>query len=170
MKKLLDHWIDEVVIGLGLCPWAAPVNDAGQLKRVISAAATPASVADVLAFHADELGHSPGTVVIGFERWVVPFRLLWDLCAIWEEVLGPELQLVVFHPDFIFDGEPHHSYAHWVNRSPMPVLQLIRSEDIMRATQLDPRRARALSKRNERVIAALSDQKRRHYFPWLAEN
>ncbi len=169
MKKLFDHWIDEVVIGLGLCPWAGPVQDAGQLQRVLSTAASPASVADVIASYADQLTQTPGTVVLGFERWVIPFTLLWDLCAVWEEALGPELQLVVFHPDFKFSGEPEHSYAHWVNRAPMPVLQLIRSEDITRATEHDPKRARALSKRNEKLIAGLTAQERRYYFPWLVE-
>lgn len=169
MKILFDHWIDEVVIGLGLCPWAAPVHEAGQLKRVLSQAAAPTSVADELAKYSNELSKNPGTIVIGFENWVIPFYLLWDLCGIWEEALAPEIQLVLFHPDFEFAEEPKESFAHWVNRSPFPVLQLIRSEDITRATELDPARAQALSKKNEKKIAGLSKAQRQHYFPWLTD-
>ena len=43
------RWIDSVVIGLALCPWAKPTRDDGSLRLVDSTASSPADLALDLA-------------------------------------------------------------------------------------------------------------------------
>ena len=47
--KATGRWIDSVVIGLALCPWAKPTREDGSLRLVDSAAASPAELALDLA-------------------------------------------------------------------------------------------------------------------------
>lgn len=170
----LESWLDDVIIGLDLCPWARPVRERQQIKLLISQGASPKAMAEVFAheMHSFLSPISHATVLIGFPRWVIPFPIYWDLVCHLEDnlaagKLAEHAQLVAFHPGFLFQGTPQESLAHWVNRAPFPVLQLLRPEDVARALEGDREKARALSARNEKKISRLTEQQRHQLFPWL---
>jgi hypothetical protein len=39
-------------------------------------------------------------------------------------------QLASFHPAYLFEGEPEGSATHYTNRSPLPMLHILREEDV----------------------------------------
>jgi hypothetical protein len=43
------------------------------------------------------------------------------------------LQLATFHPDYLFEGEDEEDMSHFTNRSPFPMLHIIREDDIENA-------------------------------------
>ena len=43
------------------------------------------------------------------------------------------LQLASFHPDYQFAGEPEDAASHFSNRSPFPMIHLLREDMVSRA-------------------------------------
>jgi hypothetical protein len=52
--------------------------------------------------------------------------------------LRGEIQVASFHPDYRFAGEPAHDPAHCTNRSPYPMLHLLREASVERAVAAFP--------------------------------
>ena len=44
-------------------------------------------------------------------------------------------QLVAFHQDYVFEGEDRESKSHYTNRSPYPILHILREESVEKAIQ-----------------------------------
>jgi hypothetical protein len=87
---------------------------------------------------------------------------------LYELSLEETFQLVSFHPKFIFEQEDKNSLAHYVNRSPLPLIHILRSKDIALALE-ESKDAEALSFRNQKKIENLSAQELRYYFPFLKD-
>jgi hypothetical protein len=47
--------------------------------------------------------------------------------------LQGEVQIASFHPDYLFSGTPHDDLGNCTNRSPFPILHLLREASIERA-------------------------------------
>ena len=47
--------------------------------------------------------------------------------------LSSEIQIASFHPEYLFEGEPTRSRSHYTNRSPLPILHLLRESDLTTA-------------------------------------
>lgn len=55
-----------------------------------------------------------------------------------ESGLDLEFQLAHFHPDFCFDGEEPEAAGNYVNRSPFPMLHILRVEEVEQAIDSHP--------------------------------
>lgn len=141
-SEQVSCWVEQLVVGEGLCPFAARPMREGQVRITSSGAMTDEDVLrDVLA----ELEHLlvVDASVIETSLLVVPNALadfddyldmLARLEAAIEELgLEDQLQLASFHPDYRFAGEPADSPGNFTNRSPHPVFHLIRQASISRA-------------------------------------
>jgi hypothetical protein len=136
----VEAWVREVVVGLGLCPFAAAPLAADEVRIVSSRGDGDAEVlAELLQqMRLMDEGASPSTTLL-----VIP-GLGWedflDLTAMAEgliEVHGYEgtYQLATFHPEYLFaDAEPDDP-AHRTNRAPHPTLQVLRSHEVQRAIE-----------------------------------
>lgn len=133
------RWVERLVIGEGLCPFAARPWAAGQVRVVCSAAGdADGAYRDLLAEVDYLLRADPGAVETSL--LVVPgalsdFDEYLDVLAAGEEALqtlGLEavLQLASFHPDYRFEGEADDDPGHYTNRAPSPVFHLIRQASI----------------------------------------
>lgn len=140
------HWIDTLVVGLGLCPFARAVLERDLARLVV--VETP-ETAEVLQRLADEAAALLG----GDERdattlLVVPegfgeFDDYLDLVAVAEALLAElghegELQIASFHPDYRFEGEAPDDAANCTNRAPFPMLQLLQEGSVERALEGHP--------------------------------
>jgi hypothetical protein len=47
-------------------------------------------------------------------------------------------QTVVFHPDFQFADEDFHAAGNFINRSPLPMIHILRVEEVTRAIETTP--------------------------------
>ena len=137
-------WLEKEVIGLNLCPFAAAVHDAGQIRYVVSAATTskqlradlleellllkeadPAKIDTTLLVHPDVLAD-----FLEFNDFLdVADDLLKDLGLV------GDIQIASFHPKFQFvDTEPD-DVTNRTNRSPYPTLHLLREASVERALE-----------------------------------
>lgn len=159
----LRFWVEKVIIGMDLCPWAKPLHEKGALHFEISRIASPERAHAVFLQELELLLVTPGreSTLLAFPRWVIPFPLFHSVVQTLEEELehielDHVIQLVSFHPQFVFGDTPPDSRAHWVNRSPFPVIHFLRSEDVAQATKQNLTLAQNLSRRNEAKLAKLT--------------
>lgn len=139
---LTREWVRQIVIGEGLCPFAAPVydhllieshesDDENKLTEQLMAL-----MQRVVATSGDEL---PTALFVtpnafrGFDRYWNWF----DICDRLLSGLGYEgvIQLASFHPQYCFEGEDADDFSHYTNRSPFPMVHIIREEDIEQALE-----------------------------------
>src|SRR5579862_1592491 len=141
------RWLERAVIGLNLCPFAKAVHIKGQIRYVVTPAQSAddlrASLADELALlaAADPALHDTTLLV---HPWVLrDFHDYNDFLADVEAVvarLGLEgvLQVASFHPHYEFAESTPDDMANFTNRSPYPMLHLLREASIDRAVAAFP--------------------------------
>lgn len=140
-------WLVRAVIGLNLCPFAKAVHVKQQIRYVVTDAATPEALADVLR---DELtllrDADPAqidTTLLIHPQVLVDFLDYNDFLDVADDLvqdmdLDGVLQVASFHPDYQFaDSEPE-DIENYSNRSPYPTLHLLRESSIDRAVEAFP--------------------------------
>jgi hypothetical protein len=136
------HWLERAVIGLNLCPFAKAVHVKEQIRWVESpardaqallddlrrelqllAAADPEAVETTLLIHPHALND------------FLDYNDFLDVAdaAIEELGLAGVLQVASFHPDYQFAGTAPGDAENLSNRSPHPMLHLLREDSIDRA-------------------------------------
>jgi hypothetical protein len=141
------HWLEQVVIGLNLCPFAkgvhlkqqirwveSPARDAGSLlvdlvrELQFLAAADPETVDTTLLIHPHALND------------FLDYNDFLDVAdaAVEDLGLGGVLQVASFHPDYQFEGTDRDDAGNLSNRSPYPTLHLLREDSIDRAVAAFP--------------------------------
>ena len=131
------RWVDEIVINHNFCPFAGFVRQPGQIRCCV----VNGDAGDVIAAlfdeckYLDEQDDTATTLIIA--PAIVSFDDYLDVLAICDRMLSDWgysgiYQLASFHPDYQFDGEAKDSIANYTNRSPYPLLHLIRERDIAR--------------------------------------
>ena len=141
------RWLQRAVIGLNLCPFAKAVQVKDQIRYVLSDAT---GVDALLAELASELlwlhDADPGivdTTLLIHPRVLNDFHDYNDFldqadAAIDALGLEGEIQIASFHPDYRFAGSAFDDVANCTNRSPFPMLHLLREESIDRAVAAFP--------------------------------
>jgi len=142
------QWIDTIVVGLELCPFARGALERDLVRIVVGdAAEVPEALQQLADVAADLLqGDSPdATTLLVLPDGFGEFDDYLDLLALAEDLLadlGHEgvLQIASFHPDYRFDGDPPNDPAHSTNRAPFPTLQLLQEVSVTRSLEghLDP--------------------------------
>lgn len=136
------HWLERVVIGLGLCPFAAaPYRGERILFRACTATSDDKVYAAFVATVDELLSHTPErqeTALLVLTRALAGFEDYLEMLgalehAIEEAGLSGVLQLASFHPDYRFEGVDADDPSNWTNRSPFPVFHLIREAGLAEA-------------------------------------
>jgi uncharacterized protein len=165
-RAIIDQtrrWIESVVIGLNLCPFARRVF-AGELIRYV---VTPATEPDVLlADLAAELAALAGaprssveTTLLIHPNVLSDFLDYNDFLAdadhlIDELGLRGVIQIAGFHPDYRFAGSKPDAVENYTNRSPYPMLHLLREESVTEVNR-DPAVTEGIPERNIATMRAL---------------
>ncbi|HEY5799986.1 MAG TPA: DUF1415 domain-containing protein [Burkholderiaceae bacterium] len=145
--RITRGWVDKAVIGLNLCPFAKAVQIKGQVRYVLSDANTEeALLADLL--HELEVLAEASPDKIDTTLIVHPYVLndfmayndFMDVAdaALDERDLVGDIQVASFHPDYEFADSPGGSIDNYTNRSPYPILHLLREESVTRAVDAFP--------------------------------
>lgn len=157
------RWVERLVIGEGLCPFAARPWAAGRVRVVCSEARdADAAYRDVLAEVDFLLRADPErveTTLLVVPRALAAFDEYLDVLAACEDALAEldledVLQIASFHPDYRFAGEAEDDPGQYTNRAPSPVFHLIRQDSITRALADWPDPA-DIPRRNRRRMRAL---------------
>ncbi|WP_432697074.1 DUF1415 domain-containing protein [Marinobacterium sp. YM272] len=138
---LTRQWVEAMVVGLNLCPFAAPVVKAGTIRYQVSDAANEDELLRDFLQQLSELVATPATelsTTLVITPWLLSdFDEFLDLVADAEALLeraGVEdlFQIASFHPGYLFDGVDESDISHWTNRAPYPTLHLIRQDEMSR--------------------------------------
>lgn len=144
-------WIDEIVVGLGLCPFAEASIARGGLAMVHSTATDADALALALREQIETLQSDRGRDLDGclliHPRVLNDFEAFNDFLDRADQELDRcgaigVLQIASFHPAYRFAGTRPEDVGNYTNRSPYPMLHLLREVSVERAlaTFADPDR------------------------------
>lgn len=141
------HWLEHVVIGLNLCPFANSVFRKNQIEyRISRASDTDQLVQDLLAA-CELLVSTPAdrvdTVLLIHPQVLTDFLDYNDFLDAADAMLEASglngvLQIASFHPDYRFAGTETDDITNFTNRSPYPMLHLLREESLDKAIAAYP--------------------------------
>jgi len=153
-----QHWIEAAVIGLNLCPFAKAVYVKQQIRYVVSTARSlPELQADLVAELQNLQVADPEKIdtVLLIHPWILNDFLAYnDFLDVAEASidaldLSDQIQIASFHPQYQFaDSEPD-DIENCTNRSPYPMLHLLREVSIDRAVEAFPDAADIYNKNME---------------------
>jgi len=174
---LMQRWVEVMVVGENLCPFAAPDVRNDRVRYVISEAREPEALVRDFLQELDLIQQAPepeiATTLLVIPRMLADFDDYLDMLALCEELieeagLDGVFQLASFHPGYLFDGVPEDDLGHWTNRAPFPTLHLIREGQVSRvlAQYPDPD---AIPERNIAHLRALGREGLIRLFPPFAD-
>lgn len=138
------RWLEQIVIGLNFCPFAAKPYRLGQIRiRVSEATTTEDLSADLLAEGGYLLSRpwkEVETTLLIHPKVLSDFFDYNDYLSQVDDLIVEEewegvLQVASFHPDYQFGGEAPDAVSNYTNRSPYPMLHLIREERLEAALE-----------------------------------
>ena len=131
-------WVDELVIGRGLCPWASEAIAASglHLRAVPSVdAVQQVAMEEAESLLASTLRRPTTLLVVDADVAVADFAHVAR--NIQERLLSTDVDVLAFHPTRMDSGpgctDDPNDAAHYAVRSPLPTLQLLRRGDLTRA-------------------------------------
>jgi hypothetical protein len=132
-----QHWLQEAVIGLNLCPFAKAPAAKGAVRIVVCHAQKADDLTERLAYELDWLVQHPEveTTLLVHPHVLTDFESYNDYLDVADQVLLDMdlegiLQVASFHPDYQFAETEPDSPENNTNRSPYPTLHLIREESL----------------------------------------
>ena len=144
------RWLERAVIGLNLCPFAKAVHVKKQVRYVVSAASdSDALLADLeqeLQYLAKASPEETDTTLLIHPHALKRFDDFTDFLdlvdvAVRMQGLSGILQVADFHPDYCFSDAEADDLGNLTNRSPYPMLHLLREESLDRAVRAFPEAA-----------------------------
>lgn len=168
------QWLDQMVVGLNLCPFASSVISRDQVFYAVCDATTDAQLEQ---FCVDELQRLLGanendiaTSLLMFTQGLEDFDAYLDLLDWFQQVLEQaelteHVQLASFHPQYQFEGVAADDLSHFTNRSPYPIIHILRQEQMTKvlAQVSDPEQ---IYKDNIETLNKLGRPKVEALCPW----
>ena len=146
-EKFITHtkkWIIDVVVGCNFCPFAAhEVKKNSIFFEVIEG--NQADVLKVLKESLEKMDDEPAieTMFLIIPESFQSFDTYLDLVDAAERQLKKQgyegiYQVASFHPDYVFSGSEPNDAANYTNRSPYPMLHILREESVSRVIDGHP--------------------------------
>ncbi len=141
------RWVETIVIGLNLCPFAKAVYVKNQIRIVVSHARNSDVLLDELEtelkYFADADPNEVETSLLIHPEVLTDFldyNDFLDQCdsVVEESEMEGVLQVASFHPQHQFADTETDDVTNFTNRSPYPTLHLLREESVTRAVETFP--------------------------------
>jgi len=141
------RWLERAVVGLNLCPFAKAVLVKRQVHFALSLGQeVPAVLEDFERELADLVACEPAqrdTTLLVIPQGLHEFLLFHELSAraqrfVRKRGLEGVIQVVGFHPRFVFAGAEEDDIGNFTNRAPYPTLHLLREASVARAVEAFP--------------------------------
>ncbi|KJF95298.1 hypothetical protein UB33_01610 [Photobacterium angustum] len=175
IEQTVQQWLNDVVIGLNLCPFAAKPQRNKQIKIHVSSDKTENDLLESIYLQLKELDEMPPqeletTLVVApylledFEDYNQFLDLVEGLVV----QLGKSgiYQIASFHPDYCFYGTEPEDAENLTNRSPYPIFHLIREESMEKVLKHYPD-PEAIPERNIDCVENLTPEQIKQLFPYL---
>lgn len=142
-----EKWLERAVIGLNLCPFAKAVHVKKQIRYVVSKATTPEDLLkeflDELEFLTETPSEKIDTTLLIHPGVLTDFLDYNDFLNVVDEALEDmdlegELQVASFHPQYQFAETQPDDIENFTNRSPYPMLHLLRESSVALAVSAFP--------------------------------
>lgn len=138
-------WIIDVVVGCNFCPFAAREVKRESIYYEVLEDATIQTVMAALstALIKMERDEKIETMLLILPERFVSFTAYLDLVAAAETLIEKEgyegiYQIASFHPDYLFADSTATDPANYTNRSPYPILHILREESLSRVIDSHP--------------------------------
>ena len=170
--EAVQAWVEKAVIGLNLCPFAKAVYVKKQIRYVVSTAISKDALLDDLERELKTLqaldAEETDTTLLILTDMLGDFLDYNDFLDVADELLDElelhgEIQIASFHPNYQFAGTQEDDIENYTNRSPYPILHLLRESSIDRAIAAYPD-AKNIYEKNMETLRELGLQ------GWLALN
>jgi hypothetical protein len=174
---LVCNWLEQAVLGLGLCPFAGEHWSAGRVRLTVTAATSERVLLEDLQVELSIL-ETTDSSLIETTVLIVPkllrefsdYNQFLDLAdaLIKEQGWAGRFQIASFHPGYQFEGTKYDDLENLTNRSPFPLLHLLRENTISRALAQHPNPDQ-IPLTNIATLRALSEKSRQEIFGFLPE-
>lgn len=143
--KAVETWVDTLVVGLNLCPFARRELLADRVRFSVTDATTEEQLLAELQTELALLNRedSVETILLIHPEVLQDFydynQFLDYVDALLQEMgLEGVYQVASFHPDYQFGGTEPDDAENYTNRSPYPILHLIREASLAQAIANHP--------------------------------
>ncbi len=173
--QLTRQWLEQVVIGLGLCPFAAQPLLENRVRIQICDSTTEGHLLETLHAELDWLDQQSAaeleTTLLVLSGMLADFADYNQFLNRVDALLAAfswqgKYQVASFHPQYCFAGVVPEAAENLTNRAPYPILHLIR-EDSLSAALARTDRPEDIPAQNIRRVNALRTEEVRRLFPWL---
>lgn len=136
------YWLSQTVIGYNFCPFARREFVKNSINYRVSSANGIENALYELVEELQTLDHNDSveTSLLIFPQGFDGFEDYLDLVEYGNQLLERleytgTYQIASFHPDYCFDGLESDDPANYTNRSPYPILHILREASLERALQ-----------------------------------
>lgn len=132
------RWIRQFVIKLNLCPFAAEPFLANQIGYTVNLENHSVPIINSILEEAEKLTNSDHieTSFVILPEMKLSFESLYDFVNDIQELISGkkyEIKLIAFHPEFRYDGALPNDTSNATNRSPYPMVHLIKKTSLEKA-------------------------------------
>lgn len=169
------RWLNEVVIGLNLCPFASKPTRENRVRFFVSLAVGDESLLQDLQQEMELLDKTPASE-IETTLVIIPQHLQdffdYNQFLNWADQLLKRnrwvgvYQLATFHPDYCFAGAAPEDAENLTNRAPYPILHIIREASLEKALDFYPD-VDEVPAVNQARVGALTPAEKQALFPYL---
>ncbi len=153
--SITKNWINDVVIGCNFCPFAAREVSRHSIHYVVADTTDNAELLLMLSEECGRLDNDAAieTTFLIFSNACPLFQPYLLLLSLAEKLLKQQqyegvYQIASFHPEYRFSKAPANDAANYTNRSPYPMMQLLREESVEKALAHYPSQGASIPDRN----------------------
>jgi hypothetical protein len=175
VKQEVILWLNSVVIGLNLCPFAGRPTGENRVRFQLSDSSTEEDVLADLIAEMERLDQTPvaelETTLLIIPNTLQDFFdytqfLIWAQSQLKRQGWQGVYQLASFHPNYCFAGADPDDDENLTNRSPYPIIHIIREASLAKAIEYFEG-VEEIPERNKACVEALSVEQKRTLFPYL---
>lgn len=172
VESAVRHWLDQVVIALSLCPFAAQPVREGRLRICVSEAQNDLALLTELQLELQRLEETAPavleTTVIAIPHMLAYFIDYNDFLDHVDELLERgnwqgDYQIASFHPRYQFAGTAVDDAENYTNRAPYPLLHILREDSVEAALASHPD-PECIPQDNIRRMRSMSVEQRKRLF------
>ncbi|WP_029407102.1 DUF1415 domain-containing protein [Thiomicrorhabdus sp. Milos-T2] len=174
----VNQWLDKVVIGLNLCPFASQPYKNQQIRFTISHCDSDACLLEDLQNElnllAETKAESIETTLLIVPNMLQDFYDYNDFLEYVDALIEDNqwqgiFQVATFHPNYQFGGTEPEDTENLTNRAPYPILHLLREASLEKAIEHYPN-PEEIPEQNIETVSNLTLQQKSVLFPHIFKN
>lgn len=145
IKQQTENWLKSIIIHFNICPFAKAVVDKNAVYYCVDESQKTEENLQTLIEEVQRLDNDSEieTTLLIYASAFADFDDYLDYLAMANQLLEMQgyegvYQLASFHPSYCFEGADESDAANYTNRSPYPMLHLLREASIEKALEYYP--------------------------------